>query len=147
MPYEQHREAGYAQDAETIFKAGLKANEALGGQIVTNTPAKFHLEVKMPKTIQGKVWGERTYITFEVRAQGEGRDEEEREAGHEPPGAPSRHRRDVGVLDAQGRCPGRGRIGQGAGEPRRHRPPEIRGQRPPALVAPGPAGGGGGRAG
>ena len=73
MPYEQHREAGYAQDAETIFKAGLKANEALGGQIVTNTPAKFHLEVKMPKTIQGKVWGERTYITFEVRAQGEGR--------------------------------------------------------------------------
>ncbi len=73
MPYEQHREASYAQDAETVFKAGLKANEALGGQIVTNSPAKCHLEVKMPKTIQGKVLGERTYVTFEVRAQGEHR--------------------------------------------------------------------------
>ena len=73
MPYEQHQEASYAQDADTIFQAGLKANEALGGQIVLSTPAKCHLEVKMPKTIQGKVLGERTYLTFEVRAQGEGR--------------------------------------------------------------------------
>ena len=69
MAYEQHREAVFSQDAETVFQAALKANAALGGTIVTQVPAKCHLEVKMPKTILGKTWGERTYITFEVRVQ------------------------------------------------------------------------------
>ena len=32
---------------------------------------KFRLEVKFPKTLFGKTVGERTYLTCEVRAQGE----------------------------------------------------------------------------
>jgi hypothetical protein len=69
MPYEQHREAVYTQDADAVFQAALKANAALGGTIVSQVPAKCHLELKMPKTILGKTWGERTYITLEVRAK------------------------------------------------------------------------------
>jgi len=73
MPYEQHREAAYVQDADAIYQAALRASAALGGSIVAQVPAKCHLELKMPKTILGKTWGERTYITLEVRAEGEGR--------------------------------------------------------------------------
>ena len=69
MPFGQHREASYAQDADTIFQAALKAGAALGATVVKQVPAKCCLELKMPKVILGKTWGERTYITFEVRAQ------------------------------------------------------------------------------
>jgi hypothetical protein len=69
MAFEQHREAVYSQDADAVFQAALRASAALGGTLVAQLPAKCHLEVKMPKVILGKTWGERTYVTFEVRAQ------------------------------------------------------------------------------
>ena len=71
MPFEQHQEKTYTQDAASIFQAGLKAVEKLEGKIVTSTPDKLHFEAKFPKVILGKTLGERTYLACEVRRQGE----------------------------------------------------------------------------
>ena len=71
MPFEHHQEKNYSNDAQSVYQAALKATEKLGGNIVTSAPEKFKLEARFPKTILGKVLGERTYLTCEVRAQGE----------------------------------------------------------------------------
>jgi hypothetical protein len=72
MPFEQHQEKNYSKDAASVYQAALKATEKLGGKLVTSAPEKFKLEARFPKTILGKVLGERTYLSCEVRAQGEG---------------------------------------------------------------------------
>jgi len=72
MPFEQHQEKNYTNDAQSVYQAALKATEKLGGSIVSSVPEKFKLEVRFPKTILGKVLGERTYLGCEVRAQGGG---------------------------------------------------------------------------
>jgi len=71
MPFEQHQEKQYAKDAGTVFRAALAACEKLGATPVATLPDKGRLEVKFPKTMLGKTLGERTYLTCEVRAQGE----------------------------------------------------------------------------
>jgi hypothetical protein len=71
MPLEQHLEKQYAKDVETIHRAALAAAAKLGGSLVSSTPEQGRLEVKFPKTMLGKILGERTYLSCEVRAQGE----------------------------------------------------------------------------
>ena len=71
MPLEQHQEKSYPKDAQSVYQAALKATEKLGGNLVSSSAEKLKLEAKFPKTIFGKVLGERTYLTCEVRAQGE----------------------------------------------------------------------------
>ncbi len=68
MPLEQHQEKRYNQDAASIYQAGLKAIEKLEGKIVKSDTAAYTVEARFPKTILGKVLGERTYLTCEVRA-------------------------------------------------------------------------------
>ncbi|HEX9028731.1 MAG TPA: hypothetical protein VF823_06120 [Anaerolineales bacterium] len=72
MALEQHQEKSYSKDAQTIFQAALKATSKLEGKMVSSDPQKYHLEAKFPKVILGKTLGERTYLTCEVRSQGEG---------------------------------------------------------------------------
>jgi hypothetical protein len=72
MPLEQHQEKEYAKDAQSIYQAGLKATEKLGGRIIVSAPEKLHFEARFPKVILGKTLGERTQLACDVRANGEG---------------------------------------------------------------------------
>jgi hypothetical protein len=72
MPFEQHQEKNYSNDAQSLYQAALKATQKLDGSLVSSLPEKFKLEARFPKTILGKVLGERTYLSCEIRPQGEG---------------------------------------------------------------------------
>src|SRR5512133_486027 len=72
MPFEQHQEKNYPKDAQSIFQAALRATEKLGGNIISSTPEKFKLTARFPKVILGQTLGERTELSCEVRADGEG---------------------------------------------------------------------------
>ncbi len=69
MPFEQHLERIYPQDAQSIYQAALKATDKLQGKLITSSPEKFRLEANYPKTILGKVLGERTYCSCEIQPQ------------------------------------------------------------------------------
>jgi hypothetical protein len=71
MPYEQHLEKTYPKDTNSTYQAALKAVVKLEGHLVSSSPEKLQLVAKFPKTILGKVLGERTYLTCEVHSQGE----------------------------------------------------------------------------
>jgi hypothetical protein len=71
MPFEQHQEKQYAKEARAIYQGALAAIETLEGSLVSSAPDKLRLEVKFPKTMLGKTLGERTFLSCEVRPQGE----------------------------------------------------------------------------
>jgi len=72
MPFEQHQEKNYPKDAQSIFQAALTVTEKFGGKIISSTPEKLKLTARFPKTILGQVLGERTELSCEIRADGEG---------------------------------------------------------------------------
>jgi hypothetical protein len=72
MPFEQHQEKNYATDAQSIYQAALKATEKLDGKIISSAPEQHRFSARFPKTILGKVLGERTELSCEVRADGKG---------------------------------------------------------------------------
>ena len=72
MPFEQHQEKSCPKDVQSIFQAALKATEKLGGKVISYTPEKFCFTARFPKVILGKTLGERTELSCEVRADGEG---------------------------------------------------------------------------
>jgi hypothetical protein len=72
MPFEQHQEKTYPKDVASIFQAALKATEKLQGKIISSAPEQFKLTARFPKTILGQTVGERTELSCEVRADGEG---------------------------------------------------------------------------
>lgn len=72
MPFEQHQEKRYPKDAQSIYQAALKATEKLGGKIISSAPEQFRFMARFPKTILGQTLGERTELSCEVRANGEG---------------------------------------------------------------------------
>lgn len=72
MPYDQHQEKAYAADPQAVYQAALKVIEKLQGKILTSSPEKLRLEANFPKTVLGKVLGERTYCSCEIQPQGDG---------------------------------------------------------------------------
>lgn len=72
MRFEQHQEKDYPKDAQHTFEAALKATEKLGGTLLVSDAAKLRLEAKFPKVILGKTLGERTQLSCEVHAAGDG---------------------------------------------------------------------------
>jgi hypothetical protein len=72
MPFEQHLEKNYSKDAQNIYQAALKATEKLDGKIISSSPEQHRFTARFPKTILGKLLGERTELSCEVRANGEG---------------------------------------------------------------------------
>jgi hypothetical protein len=72
MPYEQHQEKNYTKDVQSIYHAALKAAEKMDGKVISSTPEKFRFAARFPKVIFGKTLGERTELSCEVRAVGEG---------------------------------------------------------------------------
>lgn len=72
MPYEQHKEKNYPYDAQSIYEAARKATERLDGKIISAKPDQLRFTARFPKVILGKTLGERTELSCEVRADGEG---------------------------------------------------------------------------
>lgn len=72
MPFEQHQEKNYPKDLQSIYEAALKATEKLEGKIISSAPEKYRFTARFPKTILGKTLGERTELSCEVRANGDG---------------------------------------------------------------------------
>ena len=72
MPFEQHKEKPYPRDVLSIFQAALDATQKLGGKIIASTPEQYRFTARFPKVILGKTLGERTELSCEVRANGEG---------------------------------------------------------------------------
>ena len=72
MPFEQHQEKSYPKDAQSIFQAALKVTEKLDGKIINPAPEKLRLVARFPKVILGQTLGERTELSCEVRAEGDG---------------------------------------------------------------------------
>lgn len=72
MPFEQHEEKTYTQDAQSIYQAALKATDKLQGKIIASASDKFSLTARFPKVILGQTLGERTELSCEVRSNGEG---------------------------------------------------------------------------
>ena len=72
MPLEQHQEKSYSKDLQSIYDAALKATEKLGGKIISAAPEQYRLTARFPKVILGKTLGERTELSCEVRANGDG---------------------------------------------------------------------------
>lgn len=72
MPYEQHLEKEYPQSPKAVYDAALKATEKLQGNVIASHPESYSFEVNFPKTILGKVLGERTYCGVTIKPQGEG---------------------------------------------------------------------------
>ena len=54
MPLEQHQEKVYPKDAQSIYQAGLKATEKLGGKIIVSAPEKVRFEARLPKVIAAR---------------------------------------------------------------------------------------------
>lgn len=72
MPFEQHKEKNYPKEAKSIYDAALKATERLDGKIISSAPEQLRFTARFPKVILGKTLGERTELSCEVRADGEG---------------------------------------------------------------------------
>ena len=72
MPFEQHQENSYGKDLQSIYQAALKASEKLGGKVISSAPEQYRFTARFPKVILGKTLGERTELSCEVRANGEG---------------------------------------------------------------------------
>ena len=72
MPFDQHQEKNYPKDAESIYEAAMKAAEKMEAKVISNTPEAFRFTARFPKVIFGKTLGERTELSCEVRADGEG---------------------------------------------------------------------------
>lgn len=72
MPFEQHQEKSYSQDLQSVYAAALKATEKLGGKIISADQNQYRLTARFPKVILGKTLGERTELSCQVRANGEG---------------------------------------------------------------------------
>jgi hypothetical protein len=72
MPFEQHQEKKYPKDLKSIYDAALKATEKLGGKIVSSSSDQYRFTARFPKVILGKTLGERTELSCQVRAEGDG---------------------------------------------------------------------------
>src|SRR6266540_1689881 len=72
MPFKQHKEKNYPKDAQSIYQAALKATEKLDGTMISSAPENLKFTARFPQVILGKTLGERTELSCEVRAEGEG---------------------------------------------------------------------------
>lgn len=72
MPFEQHKEKNYSKDTQSIYNAALKATERLDGKIISSKPEQLAFTARFPKVILGKTLGERTELSCQIRADGDG---------------------------------------------------------------------------
>ncbi|SRR5258706_2739851 len=70
MPFEQHLEKNYPEDAESIYQAALTVTEKFDGKITSSAPEKLSFTARFPKVILGQTLGERTELSCNVSAEG-----------------------------------------------------------------------------
>jgi len=68
MPYTVTKTTNYPHDVETVYTAAKGAIEGLEGKISKESADKLTLAVNFPKTILGKVLGDRAFMQVEVTA-------------------------------------------------------------------------------
>ncbi len=68
MPYEVRQEKTYAQSPSEVYQAALKAVAGLEGVLLQQKPDLCKLEAKFDKKVLGRVLGDRTQMTLQVRA-------------------------------------------------------------------------------
>ena len=71
MPFDIHQEKTYPNSAQSAHAAALKAVAKLGGKLEP-VSGLLIVTAKFPKTVLGKVLGERTHLTCDIRADGAG---------------------------------------------------------------------------
>jgi len=74
MPLDQHQEKTYPNDPQNVYQAALTAVQKLEGKIVSADADNLRLEAKFPKVILGNTLGERTQLSCQIKAQGQGSD-------------------------------------------------------------------------
>ena len=72
MPFEQHKEKTYSKDVQSIYQAALSATAKLDGKIISSVPEQYRFTARFPKTVLGKVLGERTELSLAVKEEGQG---------------------------------------------------------------------------
>jgi hypothetical protein len=72
MPLDQHQEKTYPDDPPRVYQAALAAVQKLEGRIVSDDADRLRVEAKFPKVILGKTLGERTQLSCQIKAQGQG---------------------------------------------------------------------------
>ena len=72
MPLDQHQEKTYPHDPSSVYQAALLAVQKLEGRIVSADADNLRVEAKFPKVILGKTLGERTQLSFQIKAQDQG---------------------------------------------------------------------------
>ena len=81
MPLEQHQEKTYAYDPPLVYQAALTAVQRLEGKLVSADADNLRVEAKFPKVILGNTLGERTQLSCQIKAQGEGQGSRSEAAG------------------------------------------------------------------
>ena len=71
MPFEQHKEKNYSRDVQSIYQAALSATAKLDGKIISSVPEQYRFTARFPKTVLGKVLGERTELSLAVKEEGQ----------------------------------------------------------------------------
>lgn len=66
MPYTIQEEKTYQHPLADLLQAVLGAVEGLQGEVLSNDPDTGHVEAKFPKTIHGKVLGDRTRMELDL---------------------------------------------------------------------------------
>jgi hypothetical protein len=72
MPIDQHQEKTYPYDPPRVYQAALTAVQKLEGHIVSADADNFRVEARFPKVILGNTLGERTQLSCQIKAQGQG---------------------------------------------------------------------------
>ena len=72
MPFEQHKEKNYPKEVKSIYQAALSAAAKLDGKIISSVPEQYRFTARFPKTVLGKVLGERTELSLAVKEEGQG---------------------------------------------------------------------------
>jgi hypothetical protein len=72
MPLEQHQEKTYPNDPPAVYQAALTAIQKLEGRIVSADADNLRVEARFPKVILGNTLGERTQLSCQIKAQGQG---------------------------------------------------------------------------
>src|SRR5437879_2550261 len=72
MPLDQHQEKTYPYDPPLVYQAALTAVQKLEGRILSADADNLRVEARFPKVILGRTLGERTQLSCQVKAQGQG---------------------------------------------------------------------------
>jgi hypothetical protein len=81
MPFDQHQEKTYPYDPPRVYQAALAAVQKLEGRIVSADADNLRVEAKFPKVILGNTLGERTQLSCQIKAQGQGQGSRSEAAG------------------------------------------------------------------